>query len=61
KAMDKLTAAGANWVIAETLESSVRIGAEALSAVGVMPEEIASLLDALRKNEYELVREITKG
>lgn len=61
KAMDKLTAAGANWVIAETLESSVRIGAEALSVVGVMPEEIASLLDALRKNEYELVREITKG
>lgn len=61
KAMDKLTAAGASWVIAETLESSVRIGAEALSAVGVMPEEIASLLDSLRKNEYELVREITKG
>lgn len=61
KAMDKLTAAGASWVIAETLESSVRIGAEALSVVGVMPEEIASLLDALRKNEYELVREITKG
>lgn len=61
KAMDKLTAAGASWVIAETLESSIRIGAEALSVVGVMPEEIASLLDALRKNEYELVREITKG
>jgi len=61
KAMDKLTTAGASWVIAETLESSVRIGAEALSVVGVMPEEIASLLDALRKNEYELVREITKG
>lgn len=61
KAMDKLTAAGASWVIAETLESSVRIGAEALSVVGVMPEEIATLLDALRKNEYELIREITKG
>jgi len=61
KAMDKLMVAGASWVIAETLESSIRIGAEALSAVGVMPEEIASLLDSLRKNEYDLVREITKG
>ena len=61
KAMDKLMGAGASWVIAETLESSIRIGAEALSAVGVMPDEIDTLLDALRKNKYELIREITKG
>lgn len=61
KAMDKLLEAGASWVIAETLESSIRIGAEALSVVGVLPEEINTLLESLRKNEYEFIREITKG
>ena len=61
KAMDKLLGAGANWVIAETLESSIRIGAEALGAIGTPPEEISTLLESLRKNEYELIREITKG
>ncbi|WP_263832602.1 monovalent cation:proton antiporter-2 (CPA2) family protein [Sulfurospirillum oryzae] len=61
KAMDKLLLAGANWVIAETLESSIRTGAEALSLMGSSPEEIHTLLEALRKNEYELIREMTKG
>ena len=37
KSMDKLLLAGANWVIAETLESSLQTGAEALSQLGVMP------------------------
>jgi len=60
KAMDKMLLAGASWVIAETLESSIRTGSEALSQMGVLPEEINTLLEALRKNEYELIREITK-
>jgi len=60
KAMDKLLHAGASWVIAETLESSIRIGAEALSQMGVIEEEINTLLGTLRKNEYEVIREITK-
>ncbi len=60
KAMDKLLSSGASWVIAETLESSIRTGEEALSLMGVPNDEIATLLDALRKNEYELIREITK-
>ncbi|AFL68280.1 cation:proton antiporter [Sulfurospirillum barnesii] len=61
KAMDKLLNAGANWVIAETLESSIRTGEEALSQMGVPLDEITTLLDALRKNEYELIREMTKA
>ena len=60
KAMDKMLFAGASWVIAETLESSIRTGSEALSQMGVEPDEIATLLESLRKNEYELIREITK-
>jgi|GEM_PF-6657324 len=60
KSMDKLLLAGASWVIAETLESSIRTGAEALSQMGVMAEEINDLLVLLRKNEYEVIREITK-
>lgn len=61
KAMDKMLFAGASWVIAETLESSIRTGSEALSQLGVQPDEIATLLESLRKNEYELIREITKA
>lgn len=61
KVMDKLLGVGANWVIAETLESSIRIGEEALNVVGVSSQEVNTLLEALRKNEYELIREITKG
>lgn len=60
KAMDKLLLSGASWVIAETLESSLRTGEEALSQMGVLPEEINVLLEQLRKNEYEWIREITK-
>lgn len=60
KAMDKLLSSGASWVIAETLESSIRTGEEALSLMGVPNDEITTLLEAMRKNEYELIREITK-
>ncbi|WP_041959700.1 monovalent cation:proton antiporter-2 (CPA2) family protein [Sulfurospirillum arsenophilum] len=60
KAMDKMLLSGASWVIAETLESSIRTGEEALSQMGVPSDEIFVILEALRKNEYELIREITK-
>jgi Trk K+ transport system NAD-binding subunit len=59
KTMDKLLLAGSSWVIAETLESSLQSGAEALSLLGVMNDDITALLDSLRKNNYDLVREIT--
>ena len=60
KAMDKLLLSGASWVIAETLESSIRTGEEALNQMGVPNDEINALLESLRKNEYELIREMTK-
>lgn len=60
KAMDKLLLAGANWVIAETLESSIRTGEEALAQMGVSNDEVLALMELLRKNEYEAIREITK-
>lgn len=60
KAMDKLLLAGANWVIAETLESSIRTGEEALSQMGVPSDEVLALMEHLRKNEYEAIREMTK-
>ncbi len=60
KAMDKLLLAGANWVIAETLESSIRTGEEALAQMGVPNDEVLALMELLRKNEYEAIREITK-
>lgn len=59
KTMDQLLLSGANWVVAETLESSLGIGAEALNLMGVMSDEINMLVDSLRKNEYELIRELT--
>lgn len=60
KAMDKLRLAGASWVLAETLESSIRIGEEALHVMGILPDDINVFVEALRKNDYDLIREITK-
>lgn len=60
KAMDKLRLAGASWVLAETLESSIRIGEEALHVMGILPDDVNVFVEALRKNDYDLIREITK-
>ncbi len=59
-AMDKLLNAGAHWVLAETAESSLRIGEEALHVMGVLPEDSASLVELLRKNDYDKIRDITR-
>ncbi|WP_159566912.1 monovalent cation:proton antiporter-2 (CPA2) family protein [Budvicia diplopodorum] len=48
---DKLLEAGANWVVVETLESSLHIGAEALKVLGVADEQVSELVDSLRKDE----------
>ncbi|WP_140920028.1 monovalent cation:proton antiporter-2 (CPA2) family protein [Limnobaculum xujianqingii] len=48
---DQLLEAGANWVVIETLESSLHIGAEALKVLGVADEEVSELVDSLRKDE----------
>ncbi|GKX51314.1 cation:proton antiporter domain-containing protein [Budvicia aquatica] len=48
---DKLIEAGANWVVVETLESSLHIGAEALKVLGVADDQVSELVDSLRKDE----------
>ncbi len=58
--MDKLLDAGANWVLAETVESSLRIGEEALRIMGVESEDIVSLIELLRKNDYDAIRDMTR-
>lgn len=60
KVMDKLLLAGASWVLAETLESSLRIGEEALNVLGIDSSDITVFLETLRKNDYDVIRKITQ-
>ncbi len=43
---------GANWTMQETVEGSLRMGAEALFAMDVDRDRVNDLLTALRKNDY---------
>lgn len=61
KTMTKMFQSGANSVIAEMAESSLVIGSEVLLDVGIPEDDINSLLEAFRKNEYELIREIDEA
>lgn len=58
KNMTKMFLSGANEVIAERAEGSLRIGSEVLLTMGIPEDDIMSLLESYRKNEYELIREI---
>lgn len=58
KSMSKMFRSGANRVIAEMAESSLVIGSEVLLEAGIPEDDINALLEAYRKNEYELIREI---
>lgn len=60
KTMDRFIAAGANKVIAKTVESSIQIGAEALSILGVHDDSLRLYIDTLRKNDYATIWEMTK-
>ncbi|QIQ20898.1 cation:proton antiporter domain-containing protein [Zophobihabitans entericus] len=51
-----LIQAGANWVVIETLESSLHIGSEALKILGVEEEQVAVLVDSLRKDEEHVIQ-----
>lgn len=58
KTMNKMFRSGANKVIAERAESSLIIGSEVLLNMGIPEEDISSLLESFRKNEYELIKQI---
>lgn len=57
---DRLLEAGANWVVIETLESSLHIGAEALKVLGVADDEVSELVDSLRKDEMMTPTEVSE-
>lgn len=52
---DRLIQAGANWVVIETLESSLHIGSEALKVLGVDEEQVNILVSSLRKDETQVI------
>ena len=52
-----LEEAGATRVFPEVVESSLRLGAEALQMLGVASESTESLLQGVRGSDYALVRE----
>ncbi|MER2517312.1 MAG: NAD-binding protein [Candidatus Accumulibacter phosphatis] len=53
----KLEEAGATRVFPEVVESSLRLGAEALLMLGVAAESTEGLLQGVRGTDYALVRE----
>jgi monovalent cation:proton antiporter-2 (CPA2) family protein len=53
---NKLILVGANWVVVETLESSLHIGSEALKVLGVEEDQVTVLVDSLRKDETHIVQ-----
>lgn len=53
---DLLIGRGASWAIPETIEGSLRLGAEALINLGKPEEEIQSILNYFRKDDYEVFR-----
>jgi glutathione-regulated potassium-efflux system protein KefB len=59
EATAKLEEAGATRVFPEVVESSLRLGAEALQMLGVAAESTEGLLQGVRGSDYALVREPT--
>lgn len=60
EATAKLEEAGATRVLPEVVESSLRLGAEALQMLGVAVESTEGLLQGVRGSDYALVREPTE-
>lgn len=56
----KLEEAGATRAFPEVVESSLRLGAEALQMLGVAAESTEDLLQGVRGSDYALVREPTE-
>ena len=53
--------AGATQAFPETIEASLRLGAEALQMVGAPADSVELLLQGVRNRGYELVRERAEG
>ncbi len=53
---DALLRAGVNQAYPETLEASLRLGAESLEILGIPAEQTDLLLRGVRSSDYALVR-----
>ena len=60
-ASSELLKAGATQAFPETIEASLRLGAEALQMAGAPADNIELLMEGVRNRGYELVREPTDG
>ncbi|NLK65878.1 MAG: portal protein [Campylobacteraceae bacterium] len=60
KTMDKMILQGANLVVSESTESSLRIGSEALLLSGMEQSDVDTILELFRKNDYALLREMNR-
>jgi glutathione-regulated potassium-efflux system protein KefB len=61
KAAGDLLQAGATQAFPEAIESSLTLGANALSMVGMPVDDVAQLLQGVRKANYNLVRPAADG
>ncbi|MCH8202882.1 MAG: cation:proton antiporter [Proteobacteria bacterium] len=54
----QLEIAGATAVVPETIEASLQLGGIVMNAMGITPDEVAAIIDDLRQDDYEKLREI---
>ncbi len=61
KHIQHLETVGATAIVSEAAESSLQLGSVILSSLDVSTDEITSLIDKYRENEYERLEEIIDG
>jgi len=58
RSRDALLGRGATWALPESVEGSLRLGAESLLSIGMPKDEVEELLELFRKEDYETIRQI---
>lgn len=61
RTMDKMMEKGANLVVSESTETSLRIATEALFSLGIEKTDVETLLEVFRNNEYALIRQMNQA
>ncbi|MCH8863052.1 MAG: cation:proton antiporter [Proteobacteria bacterium] len=54
----QLEVAGATAVVPETIEASLHLGGLVMNSVGASPDEVATIIEDLRQNDYEKLSKI---
>ncbi len=52
---------GATQAVPEALEASLQLGANAMTAIGVRPDEIMEVIQELRDDDYAILNKVTKN